>query len=56
MEAQRIKIELDLTPEIACFLCIYLNSTALGDFTLQKGLTESGIKNVRTKYNDSPYL
>jgi len=46
MEAQRIKIELDLTPEIAFFLCIYLNSTVQRDYTLQEVLTESGIKKV----------
>ena len=44
MEAQKIKIELEVTPQIAMLLSMYLSSTAQGDFTLQKMLTETGIK------------
>lgn len=44
MEAQKIKIELEVSPEIAMFISLYLNSTVQGDFTLQKGLSQTGIK------------
>lgn len=44
MEAQKIKIELEMSPEIAMFLSLYLNSTAQGDFTHQKILSQTGIK------------
>jgi hypothetical protein len=44
MEAQKIKIELDLTPEMALFLCLLLVSNANGDHSLQDHITESGTK------------
>jgi hypothetical protein len=44
MEAQEIKIELEMTPEMALFLSMYLNSTAQGDLTLQKLVSSKGRK------------
>lgn len=46
MEAQKIKVELELTPEIAFFLSYYLSTTAQGDFTLQKDLSLDGKKQL----------
>ena len=47
MEEQKIKIELELTLEMAFLLSVYLKSTAQGDLALQEMLTETGIKNVQ---------
>jgi hypothetical protein len=47
MEEQKIKIELELTPEMALLLSVYLKSTAQGNLALQEMLTETGIKNVQ---------
>ena len=46
MEPQKIKIELELQPEIAFFLSLYLVSTAKGDRTMHKLLTEIGMKHL----------
>jgi hypothetical protein len=44
MEPQKIKIELEATPEIAMFLSLYLATTLRDDFTFQKALTDTGAK------------
>ncbi|MCE1188271.1 MAG: hypothetical protein LWX56_03945 [Ignavibacteria bacterium] len=46
MDAQKIKIELEVAPEIAMFLSLYLASTAQNDFTLQKALSQTGVKYI----------
>ena len=46
MNAQKIKIELEVAPEIAMFLSLYLTSTAQNDFTLQKALSHTGVKYI----------
>lgn len=46
MEAQKIKIELDLAPEIALYLSLYLISTAKDDLTLQQSITKAGFKHI----------
>ena len=42
MKAQKIKIELELNPEIALLVATYLHTTSQGDDKLQKMLSESG--------------
>jgi mannitol-specific phosphotransferase system IIBC component len=43
MDTKKIKIELELAPEIAFLVATHLASTAHGDLTLQKLLSDSGI-------------
>jgi hypothetical protein len=44
MKPQKIKLELELTPEIAFFLSLYLNSTVQGDYWLQNSSSKKGKK------------
>ena len=47
MVAQKIKIELELSPEITFLVATYLASATNTDYTLHNLLSETGINHIR---------